>query len=340
LYQVGFDSLWEIDIFGGTRRAIQAADASVGAAEEARRTVLVSLLAEVASTYLDLRSQQQQLAIARQNLQAQRETLSITDAKLKSGFATDLDLSRQAAEVALTAATIPALESAERDAAHTLAFLVGAEPTALVAELAKESQLPPAPPEIPVGVPSDLLRRRPDVRQAERQIAVATAEVGVATADLFPKFDLTAAFGLTSTTAKHLADWPSRYLTVSPAMSWPVLDWGRVRSQIRVQNEMQQQAMLNYENAVAQALKDVEDALVHYQKEQVRRLALADAVSASRRASDLARDQYSHGLVDQLVLLDAQRQLLSAESELTQSEGTVRTNVVALYKALGGGWQM
>jgi multidrug efflux system outer membrane protein len=189
-------------------------------------------------------------------------------------------------------------------------------------------------------VPSDLLRRRPDVRRAEREIAIATAQVGVATADLFPKFDLTAAFGLSSTTAKHLADWPSRFLTVSPAATWPVLDWGRVRAGIRVQNERQQQAVLGYENAVALALKDVEGALVHYQKEQVRRLSLSDAVTASRRSYDLARDQYAHGLVDQLAILDAQRQLLTAESELAQSEGTVRTNIVALYKALGGGWEL
>lgn len=339
LYQVGFDASWELDIFGGTRRAIEAANAGVAAAEEAQRAAQVSLLAEVATVYFELRTVQQRLALARANLAAQRDTLGIVEAKLKTGFASDLDVAQQRAQVSSTAASLPAVEAAERDAMHTLAWLVGESPEALGAELAARTSLANLPAQVPVGLPSDLLRRRPDIRRAERELAQATAQVGVATADLFPRFNLMGAFGLDSSAAKHLADRQSQYYSLTPAIRWPILDWGKIRANVRVENERQQQAFLAYQNAVLQALKEVEDALVHYEKEQVRRADLAAALDASRRSRELAQQRYEHGVSDLLTTLETQRALLQAEDAVTQSDGALRRDLVALYKALGGGWE-
>ncbi|HWA84794.1 MAG TPA: efflux transporter outer membrane subunit, partial [Opitutus sp.] len=259
LYQVGFDASWEIDVFGGTRRAIEAAEAGVEAAEEGRRSVLVSLLAEVAGAYLELRTIQERLHIAQENLAAQRKALGVVEAKAKAGFATDLAVAQEQAQVATTEAAIPALESAEQGSRHALAFLLGDAPNALDAELAARADLPDLPPTVPIGVPSDLLRRRPDIRRAERELAQATAGVGVATADLFPSFSLTGMFGFDSSDVKHLAEWSSRYYSIAPGIHWPILDWGRIRANVRVRTEQQQQAFLVYQQAVSQALKDVAD---------------------------------------------------------------------------------
>lgn len=190
LYQAGFDASWEIDIFGGIRRALEAANANIGAAEEDRRAVMVSLLVEVASMYVELRGEQQRIAIARENLSSQRDTLALVKARRKAGFATEAEVSQQAADVALTTAEIPRLESGARNAAHALAYLVGQEPNAFSQELGAPAALPVIPPEIFVGIPSDLLRRRPDIRRAERRLAAATAQIGVAKAELFPKFSV------------------------------------------------------------------------------------------------------------------------------------------------------
>lgn len=339
LYQLGFDTSWEIDLFGGVRRALEAADAGVAAAEEAQRAALVSLLGEVADTYMELRATQRRLQIARENLQAQRSALDIANAKFKAGFTTDLDVAQQQSLVATTEAVIPTLEAAEREAEHTLAFLVAASPGALDGELAPVQALPNLPPEVPLGVPSDLLRRRPDIRRAERQLAMANAEVGVATADLFPKFSLTGALGLDSSDVKHLFDRSSYYYSIAPGIRWPILDWGRARAAVKLQNEYQQEALLVYQNAVISALKDVETALVHYSKEQERRKSLANAVDASRRARELAQQRFDHGTIDMVTVLEVQRSLLQAEDALAQSDATLRRNLIALYKALGGGWE-
>ena len=338
LYQVGFDASWEIDVFGGTRRAIEAAEAGVAAAEEGRRGVLVSLLAEVAGTYVKLRTIQERRHFAEENLAAQRQAEGVIEAKAKAGFATELAVAQEQAQVATTEATIPVLAAAERATRHALAFLLGDAPHALDAELAARAALPALPPTVPIGVPSDLLRRRPDIRRAERELAQATAGVGVATADLLPSFSLTGMFGFDSSDVKHLADWASHYYSIAPGIRWPILDWGRIRANVRVQTERQQQAFLGYQQAVAQALKDVADALASYEREQTRRAALARAVEAARRARRLAQEQYEHGVADVLTTLDTQRALLRAEDALAQSDGALRRDLIALYKALGGGW--
>jgi len=338
LFQAGFDASWEIDIFGGTRREIQYANAEVQAAEEGQRAVLVSLMGEVATTYIQLRTTQHRLQIARENLQAQREILSISQAKFKAGFQTELDVARQMAEVASTEATIPAQEASERTLIHSLAFTIGLESNALSDELGVVAPLPKIPLEVPVGVPSDILRRRADVRQAERQLAAANAMVGVATAGLFPRFALTGTAGLDSSKLAALPRWSSHYYSIVPGVSWPILDWGKVRANITVQNEAQKQAFTSYESTVAQALRDVEDALVKYRMEQVRRASLEDAVKAANNAFMIARQQFQHGLADSTVVLDAQRSLLTSQDQLAESEGAIRADLVSLYKALGGGW--
>ncbi|HEY9154723.1 MAG TPA: TolC family protein, partial [Opitutaceae bacterium] len=338
LFQAGFDASWEIDIFGGTRREIQYANAEVQVAEEAERAVLVSLMGEVATTYIQLRTTQHRLQIARENLQAQREILSISQAKFKAGFQTELDVARQTAEVATTEATIPPQEAAERTLIHSLAFTIGVESDSLSDELGVVANLPKIPLEVPVGVPSDILRRRADVRQAERQLAAANAMVGVATAGLFPRFSLTGSAGLDSSKFADLPRWSSHYYSIIPGVSWPILDWGKVRANISVQNEAQKQAFTAYESTVAQALRDVEDALVKYRTEQVRRASLEDAVKAVNNAFTIARQQFEHGLADSTVVLDAQRSLLSSQDQLAESEGAIRADLVSLYKALGGGW--
>lgn len=340
LYQAGFDASWEIDIFGGTRRALEAANAGVAAAVESGRDARVSLLAEVATVYLELRQTQERLRIAQDNLTAQREALDVIHARAATGFTIDLDVAQQEAQVATTEATIPTLELAATMDEHTLALMLDLDADALEKELAPKPEAAAIvlPAEVPVGVPSELLRRRPDVRRAERELAQATAEIGVDTAALFPRFSLTGMVGFDSSDLHHLGDGSSRYYSIAPGLRWPILDWGRIRATVRADTERREQAFLHYRKAVAQALKDVEDALVRYRRDQERRAALARAVSASRRARDLARDRFAHGVSDVLATIETQRALLQAEDARAQSAGAVRRDLVALYKALGGGW--
>jgi NodT family efflux transporter outer membrane factor (OMF) lipoprotein len=340
LYQIGFDSNWELDIFGGTRRRVEAATADLTAALESRRDVMVTLVSEVARNYIELRGMQQRLAVARENLTAQGEILELTRSMRKSGLVSDFDVSRAAAQVASTASTIPPLEAEIRRLIHALSTLLAEEPNALSDELALSKPLPALPPEVPVGLPSDLLKRRPDIRRAERQLAAATARIGSAKADLFPKFALTGSIGLDSSSISHLFDWQSRYFLVSPTVTWPAFDAGRIVSNIRLQKANRDESLLQYRNTILSALREVEDSLVTYACEQSRRASLAEALTESRRSFEVAREQYQHGLATFLNVLDAQRALLAAQDALAQSEQTACTDLVALYKALGGGWQI
>ena len=340
LFDVGFDAGWEIDVFGGVRRSVEAAEADIAAAVEDRRDVLVSLLSEVAREYTELRSFQRQLEIARQNLDTQRRTLDLTRTLLQGGRATDLDVARAEAQVSRTASSIPTLESSARQSMHRLSVLLGRQPLALARELSQVVAIPKPPAQVPVGVPSELLRRRPDIRRAERQLAAASARIGAATADLFPKFSLTGSLGLQSGEFKSLADYESRFWSIGPSVSWPVFDAGRIRSNIEVQNAREEQAALGYEQAVLSAFQDVEDALVSYTKEQARRATLTDGARANQRAVELANDLYQAGRADFLSVLQAQRDLFESQDAVVQSERAVSANLIALYKALGGGWQV
>ncbi|HEX3728210.1 MAG TPA: efflux transporter outer membrane subunit [Opitutaceae bacterium] len=338
LYQAGFDASWEADIFGGTRRAVEAADAAVQAAEEDRRSVLISLLAETAANYVDLRAVQQRLDLDRQAWRAQRALLSLIQGQFRAGLAPELDVTRQAAQADQTAAELPSLEAAEIADEHGLDFILGLDPGALADELGARRGWAELPPEVPAGVPSDLLRRRPDVRAAERRLAAATAEVGVATAALFPHFGLTGSFGLDSSEFRQLPNWSSRYYSIAPGINWPVLEWSKLRAQIRVENALQAQAVLAYQTAVAGALREVEDALVRYEKEKARHAALADAARQAARAHQLADAAYRHGLADELSVLQAEQTRLQAAASLADGDAALRSDLIALYKALGGGW--
>ena len=339
LYQAGFDASWEIDVFGGVRRSVEAANYDLAAAIEDQRDIVISLLAEVARNYVDLRGFQRQLTIAQENLQAQQQTLELTQNRLKAGVATDLDLARAQAQVSTTASQIPTLEASARQSIHRLGTLLGSDPMSLSKDLSPTKPIPRPPPALPVGVPSELLRRRPDIRRAERQLAATNARIGVATADLFPKFSLTGSLGLQSSKISNLLEYSSRFYSIGPSISWPIFDAGRIRANIRVQNAREEQAVATYEQAVLTALQEVEDALVNYTREEARRRTLADAAEANRRAVQLANQLYAAGRTDFLSVLQAQRDLFASQDALVQSNRTVSTNLVTLYKALGGGWE-
>lgn len=339
LFQDGLDAAWELDIFGGVRRNIEASQADLQAAVEDRRDVLVSLIGELGTDYINLRGFQQQIAIARKNLEAQEHTAEITRRRHDVGFASGLDVANAVAQVATTRSQIPVLESSARAAIYSLSILLGGEPAFLLKELDTEGPIPPTPPEVPVGLPSDLLRRRPDIRRAEAQIHAATARIGVATADLFPKFSLTGSFGYSGNTASSLTHWENRFWAFGPTATWSIFDAGAIRWNIEVQNAIQEQTLLTYQQTVLTALKDVETALIAYAKEQEHRMILAEAVTNNQKAVDLSLKLYTAGRIDFLNVLNAQRSLYISEDALVQSVRNVSGDLIALYKALGGGWE-
>ncbi|MFI5330108.1 MAG: efflux transporter outer membrane subunit [Desulfobaccales bacterium] len=340
LFQVGLDASWEIDIFGGIRRNIEAAGADLTASVEDRRDVLVTLLGDVGSNYVNLRGFQQQIEIARKNLEAQKHNADIIQKRHDAGFVGGLDVANAWAQVATTAATIPIFESSARAAIYSLGVLLGREPAVLEKDLIKAGPIPPYPPEVPVGLPSDLLRRRPDIRRAEAQLHAATARIGVATANLYPVFSLTGTFGFSSsdlTKLGRLAD--SKFWSFGPSVTWPVFAGGSLWWGVKVQDALTEQALLTYQKTVLTALKDVETALVAYAKQQEVRKSLSEAVVNNRKAVELAMLLYLAGKSDFLNVIIAQRSLFTTEDALAQSIRTVDTNLIALYKALGGGWE-
>jgi multidrug efflux system outer membrane protein len=340
LFVTGFDASWEIDVFGGVRRSVEAADANIGVSVEDRRATLVTLLGDVAKNYIDLRGFQLRLDVARANLKAQQETLELTRVRFEAGLASDLDVAQAETLVNATAAQIPPLESSLKQSAYSLDTLLGLEPGALWGELSKEAPIPQLPPRVLVGLPSELLRRRPDIRRAERQLAAATAQVGVATAELFPKFSLTGMFNLESISASDWLTGPSRFWTVGPTIRWTIFDAGKIRANIEISNAQQAEALALYEKAILTGLQDVENSLVSYAKEQARNRSLVKAVTANKRAVELVNELYSRGLVDFLNVLVTQRALYSSEDTLAQSNALIASDLVSLYKALGGGWQI
>jgi multidrug efflux system outer membrane protein len=340
LFQVGLDAAWELDIFGGTRRNIEAATADLRAAVEDRRDVLITLVGDVGTNYISLRGFQQQIVIARKNLVAQRHNAEITHKRFEAGFVSRLDVANADAQVASTEAQIPVLESSARAAIYSLGVLLGREPAALSKDLMKESPIPPNPPEIPVGLPSELIRRRPDIRRAEAQLHAATARIGVATADLFPKFSLTGSFGFSSNDLTRLGNLASsKFWSFGPSVTWPIFAGGRIYWNIKVQDALAEQSLLTYQKTVLIALQDVETALVAYAKEQEHRKSLSEAVANNRTAVDMAMKLYVAGKTDFLNVLTAQLNLYTSENALIQSIRTLDTNLIALYKALGGGWE-
>ena len=339
LFQVGLDASWELDVWGRVRRSVEAADATLEAAEDNRRDVLVIVLAEVARNLVELRAAQQRLLIAHDNIQTQQDVVDLTRVRFDAGLATQVDVSQARALLATTQAQVPALQAARDQAIHRVAVLVGDAPANLLDELRPTDRIPAAPPSVPIGLPSDLVRRRPDVRRVEREVAAATARIGVATADLFPRFSLTGTLGVAAIDAGKVFTGASRFSSIGPQMVWPIFAGGRIRANIRVQEARQEAALARYEQTVLGALEETEDALVAYGEEHTRLQRLAEAVDASQVALTLSRELYVRGLVDFLTVLDNQRSLYAAQDQRVQSERTLIVSLIALYKALGGGWE-
>lgn len=337
-FNLNLDASWEPDIFGGTRRNVEAATADVQAAAENVRDVRVGLVAEVATAYLELRGFQARKSVAERNLTSQRETLELTRSRQAAGVANDLDVARAEAQTEATAATLPQFEASLRRSIYRLGVLLGSTPGSVVDELLAAKPQPVTPPAVPVGLPSDLVRRRPDVRRAERELAAATARIGVATADLYPRFSLTARVGFSALEAEELFKGKAGLWSLGPSLSWPVFTAGRIRNNIAVQNARQEQAALRFEKAIYLSLEDVEGSLISFGQEQKRYASLTRSVNATRRAKSLANDRYKAGLENFLTVLEADRQLLAAEDSQVTSQTQVSLNLVRLYKALGGGW--
>jgi multidrug efflux system outer membrane protein len=336
-YAAGFDAGWELDIFGGVRRSVEAAEADLQATQEELRNVLVSLLAEVALNYIDVRTYQVEIAVAEANLEAQSETYQLTQWRYEAGLSDGLAVEQARYSLENTRSLIPALRTGLEEAMNRIAVLLGEQPGKVHPELEKREPIPVTPLNVAVGVPADLLRRRPDVRQAERQLAAQTARIGVATAELYPKFTLSGSIGLE---ALSLSNLPSGTLTFSggPRITWAIFRGGAIRQNIEVQSALQEQALIQYEATLLGALEEVENALVAYAEVQQRRQSLTEATDAAQKALELARYKYEAGLTDFNNVLDAQRSLLSFQEQLAQNEGNVTSNLVRLYKALGGGW--
>ena len=339
LWQAGFDASWEIDVFGGTRRGVEAAEASYQATVADLGDVELTMLAEVARNYIELRGVQRQLAVARSNLAIQQDSLSLTRSLFDAGLASRLDVLRAQAQVSDTEAAIPTFEANERASIYRIGALTGHPPEQLLAQLDTPQAIPLAVADVPVGLPSDLLRRRPDIRAAERRIAAANARIGVAQADLYPHFSLTGAAGLESLNASTFLTAPSRYFSIGPSINWLIFDAGKVRFAMRAEQARTDQAAAAYQRTVLGALRDVETALVSYAQSQVRHERLAAEVTADREAVNIATRLYRQGLNDFLSVLDAERSLYAADDKLAQIDRDTALALVALYKALGGGWQ-
>jgi len=338
-YDAGFDAFWELDFFGGVRRGLEASRADLGAEEASLHDVQVIVTAEVTRTYFELRGQQQQLDVARRNVANQQSTLELAQVRLDAGSGTEFDTARAQAQLSTTRGTIAPLEAAVARSIHRLSVLVGREPGALRAELTPPQNLPPLPGIVPVGDPAGLLRRRPDIRVAERELAGATARIGVAVADLFPRVTFTGSAGYLAGSSAALGDGGTDFYTLAPGISWGIFDFGHVQARIDSAKWRKEGAVLNYEKTVLQALEETEDSLVTHARARDRLVHDEEAVRASNTAAGLARVRYENGASDFLQVLDAERTLLQSEDQLARSRTEAATSLIAVYKALGGGWE-
>lgn len=339
LYAAGFDAGWEIDIFGGVRRSVEAADADLQASGEALRNVLVSLMAEVALNYVESRTYQTRLDVAGANLHAQQETFNLIQSRYQAGLSNELAVQQARYNLENTRSQVPTLRTGLEAALNRLAVLTGQTPGAVHGRMADYRPIPVPPATVAVGVPAETLRRRPDIRKAERELAAETARIGIATAELYPKFRLAGSIGLESLKSTQFFKSASHFWSLIPGFSWKIFHAGAIRRNIEAQTAVREQYLIAYEAAVLNALEEVENTLTAYVQEQLRRMRLLEAVDAAKRAEGLARDQYQAGLVDFANVLDAQRSLLSFEDQLARSNGLVTGNLISLYKALGGGWK-
>jgi len=339
LYSASFDAGWELDIFGGLRRSVEAAGADLEASHEDLRDVLVSLLAEVALNYVEVRTYQTRISVAEENLKVQDETHQLSKWRYQAGLSDELAVQQARYNLESTRSQIPTLRTGLEEAMNRIAVLLGEQPGKVHEELKKPVPIPTAPLKVAVGVPADVLRRRPDVRRTERELAAQTARVGVATADLYPKLSLSGSIGPEALSLNGLFSSATKTVTGGSLITWPIFRGGAIRQNIEVQSALQEQALIQYEASVLTALEEVENTLAAYAEEQQRRQSLSVASEAARQAAELAQHKYEAGLTDFTVVLDAQRSLLSFQDQLAQSNGTVTSNLIKLYKALGGGWK-
>lgn len=339
LYSSSFDASWEIDMFGGIRRSIESAQASVEARQEELNDTLVTLVAEVAINYIEIRAFQARLEAAVNNLESQEGTLQIVQDRLDAGLTTTLSLEQAKYNLENSKSEIPMLQTGIEQGKNGLAVLLGEFPGSLAEELEQYQKVPTVSVEVVVGVPADLLRRRPDVRRAERELAAQTARVGVATADLYPRLFLFGSVGLEYISAASFFTGPAAAFQIGPQIRWPVFNAGRIRQNIKIEDERQSQALIQYEASVLTAVKDVENALIDFANEQVRRQALIKSTQSAKSAVSLSRELYTAGLTDFIGVLDAERALFSFQDQLAVSEGKVTSNLIRLYKSLGGGWK-
>ncbi|MCA9100289.1 MAG: efflux transporter outer membrane subunit [Planctomycetales bacterium] len=339
-YQIGFDSSWEIDIWGKIRRSVEAANAELQIASEDYFGVVLTLIAEVGRNYVDVRVAQTRLAIAESNRHIQEQTLQMVESRHAAGLVSDLDVAQARENLFRTTATIPPLGVNLVTAKNALCVLRGLTPGALDVVLDADGPIPDPSGSVAVGFPAELLRRRPDVRRAENTIVAENARIGVETADLYPQFTLAGDIGVRTTDLANLFTYESLELNVGPAFRWNILNFGRIRNRIAAQQQRREQAVLKYQNTVLSAYREAENALVAYDQTQQRRDALREAVSAAKQSVLLSGSQYRRGLISFQTVLDSQRQLLENEDQLALTAGNVSASYIALYKSLGGGWEV
>jgi NodT family efflux transporter outer membrane factor (OMF) lipoprotein len=339
VWQPGVDASWELDLWGRVRRDIESSDARVEASADLRRGVLLSVFAETARDYMQLRGVQAQQAIVRQNLDIARHSLRLTQIRFADGVATHLETAEASAQVSAIEAKLPSLENERVRLINALSYLLGEPPRALENELHAIAPIPPLPASVPLGLPSELAERRPDIRQAEARLHAATADIGVAVGDFYPRITLSANLGLQARHFGDLGEWSSKTFAVGPALSVPIFEGGRLSGQLALRKAQQQEAMIDFQRTVLGAWHEVDDAMSDYGTRQQRHEKLAATVDQDRIALENANRQYVAGATDFLEVLTVQRDLLAAQQALAASSTDVSTSLVGLYKALGGGWE-
>jgi NodT family efflux transporter outer membrane factor (OMF) lipoprotein len=339
LYQFGFDASWEVDIWGRARRGVEAATALSDASYEDRNSVLLSARAELARDYIQLRDTQILLQIARQNLQIARDATTLTEKRVHEGVTTNLDVDNASAQAESIEALIPTLESRRDTTINAIGLLLAKEPGELQPLLAEPRDVPALPEQVPIGVPSELAQRRPDIRKAEAQLHAATAAIGMAKADFYPRISLNGSAGFQSLQLSNLANWASGQYVVGPSITLPVFEGGRLKGTLHLREAQQQEAAILYQRTVLDAWREVDDALVVYDAEQRRRDRLKKVVSLNQNALSIAQQRYKEGAVDFLNVLNVQKQLLDSQSDLEQSQANAAANLITLCKVLGGGWE-
>ncbi|NQZ54654.1 MAG: TolC family protein [Piscirickettsiaceae bacterium] len=344
-YQVGFDAAWELDVWGRFRRGVEAADANLLSTQANYDDILVSLTAEVAAAYVQIRTFEERVVLAKKNEAIQQRSLHITEVRFNNGATTELDVTQATALLHNTKALISSLEVGLRQSKNALSTLLGTTPSELTDSLNESGVIPSAPADVAVGMPAEMLRRRPDVRRAELQAASQSALVGVAEADLYPSFSLLGSFGFASSSTGSsdfgdLMNTDSFTSTIGPTFSWPILNYGRIKNNVRVQDARYQQSIINYKNTVLSAVREVEDAMVGFLKSREQAEALQQSVRASDRSVEIALIQYRDGVTDYTRVLNTQEFLVEQQDSYTAIRGDIARNLIAMYKALGGGWEL